>query len=177
MSTFQLFSTKQLYKVDKCQGIQKAKFDWNPANQNIDKQHNPLYTISVSFNTSHMILSSLVHITALEKMKAFSTLTFARIVSLGAALAIASDRTSTTVMSETERQIRFEKNSKQMLDKYLEYTPRVLRKKAKHYVDITIADICGDVVTEDDVYEVVRRTTPKVFQKICFQTLDAFKTK
>ena len=76
-----------------------------------------------------------------------------------------------------ENNVRFEKNSKQMYDKYLENTPQIFRKKAKKNVDSAIARVCSEVVTEDDMYEVVRQTAPKLFQQTGFNILDELRTK
>lgn len=113
----------------------------------------------------------------LNIMKLFFTLTLAGIAGAAttAGMPMFFFAPDSTMMEE--RRIRFEKNSRQMLDKYLENTPRMFRQKAKKNIDKAIADVCGDVVKEDDLYEVVRRTAPKPFQKSGFDILDEHRTR
>lgn len=71
----------------------------------------------------------------------------------------------------------FEKNSKQMYDKVLEGTPWLFRGSAQKKIDKVIAEICtSGVVTEQNMYDVVHKATPKKFVQKSIDILDAHST-
>ncbi|KAL7524641.1 hypothetical protein ACHAWF_001033 [Thalassiosira exigua] len=74
------------------------------------------------------------------------------------------------------KQVNFSQNSKQMYDAVLKGIPPLFRRKAQKNMDRTIADICEEVVTESDMYEVVRRTTPKLYLRKGINVLDKHAT-
>jgi hypothetical protein len=76
----------------------------------------------------------------------------------------------------SQSDLRFEQNSKQMYDKVLEESPWFIRGVVQKKVDKAIREVCEKGVTEQDMYEVVKQTTPKKFLKRSFEILDAHKT-
>ncbi|KAL7541620.1 hypothetical protein ACHAWF_006981 [Thalassiosira exigua] len=77
---------------------------------------------------------------------------------------------------EGEGGLRFEGNAKRMYDEILSGTPSFIRKVAQGNMDRIISDVCEEAVTEDDMYEVIRRSTPGPFVKFGTDILDQFKT-
>mmetsp|Transcript_17756 Transcript_17756/g.32067 ORF Transcript_17756/g.32067 Transcript_17756/m.32067 type:complete len:84 (-) Transcript_17756:258-509(-) len=75
-----------------------------------------------------------------------------------------------------EKDVRFEMNSKLMYETLLDKPPRIFRKSVQTNLDNAIADMCGEVVTENDMYEVAKRTTPRPFLQYSLDALDELKT-
>lgn len=78
--------------------------------------------------------------------------------------------------SATATELHFEQNSKLMYSKILEVAPRFVRKVVQKNVDKVIADMCDDVVTESDMYEIIRRASPKPFVKYGIDILDEYRS-
>ena len=73
--------------------------------------------------------------------------------------------------------IRFGQNTKVIYDKILDNTPRMFREKARANMDNAIAEVCNDMmVTEEDMYEVAKRTTPRMFLHKSVSIIDEHRT-
>ena len=73
--------------------------------------------------------------------------------------------------------ISFGQNSKVMYDNIIDGVPRVFRSKTKAKFDRAIIEVCrGGLVTEQDMHEVARSTTPKMFLQRSFDIIDEHKT-
>jgi len=83
-------------------------------------------------------------------------------------------RTSSFMVSGKE--VRFEQNSKLMYDKILEGHPVFVRKVVKNNLDKAISEMCGEVMTENDMYEVINVASPKPLLKFNRIILDEHKT-
>mmetsp|Transcript_27321 Transcript_27321/g.46471 ORF Transcript_27321/g.46471 Transcript_27321/m.46471 type:complete len:113 (-) Transcript_27321:205-543(-) len=81
--------------------------------------------------------------------------------------------------NEAKSSYTFEQNSKQMYDAILKGVPIFARGKTKINMDTTIPDVCAgrNVVTEEDMYKVVKQCTPKFFLNSSIKTLDKYKSK
>lgn len=55
---------------------------------------------------------------------------------------------------------------------------KVVRENARKTMDAAIAEICGGdmIVRENDMYEIVKRTTPKLFIQKSFDIIEEYKT-
>lgn len=62
----------------------------------------------------------------------------------------------------------FQQNSRVMYDMTLEGTPSFIRKVTKDNLDNAILKLCEDVVSEEDMYNVVKEATPKPFREFLF---------
>jgi hypothetical protein len=71
--------------------------------------------------------------------------------------------------------IEFAQNTKVMYEKMLSKTPWFVRDNARKTMDAAILDVCNGVVTEQDMFEIVKRTTPKLFKK-SFDIIEQYKT-
>ena len=67
----------------------------------------------------------------------------------------------------------FQQNARVMYDMTLEGTPSFIRKVTKDNLDNAILKLCEDVVSEEDMYNVVKEATPKPFREFlfCFNVL------
>ena len=72
--------------------------------------------------------------------------------------------------------IEFAQNTKVMYEQMLSKTPWFVRDNARKTMDAAIIDVCNGVVTEKDMYEVVKRTTPKLFIQKSFDIIEQYKT-
>ena len=82
-----------------------------------------------------------------------------------------------------KRSIHFDQNTKIMYETILNKVPWFVRDTSQKKLDAAIYEICvGDtnndkcVVKEDDMYEVVKRTTPKLFVQKSIDIIDKHKT-
>ena len=99
---------------------------------------------------------------------------------------ISSSSSSTnTVKKETTtnsfmiagKEFVFQQNAKLMYDMTLEGTPQFIRKKTNENLDSAILEVCvNGMVSENDMYNVVKKATPKPFVKYGLLVLDEFKT-
>jgi len=90
-------------------------------------------------------------------------------------LVISNGASTTTVLSTSEG-VCFEQNSKLMYDNMLEETPWFIRKMVQKNMNNAIADLCEEIVTENDMYEVVKQITPKANLQNSIDALDKHKT-
>jgi len=68
-------------------------------------------------------------------------------------------------------------NTKMMFDTMLSRTPWFVREKARAAMNAAIAEVCRQgIVTEQDMYEIVRRTTPSIFQSKSFAIIEEYKS-
>ena len=69
-------------------------------------------------------------------------------------------------------------NTKIMFDTMLSRTPWFVREKARAAMTAEIVKICGNfgTVTEENMYEIVRRTTPSIFQSKSFAIIEEYKS-
>ena len=68
-------------------------------------------------------------------------------------------------------------NTKIMFDTMLSRTPWFVREKARTAMNAAIAEICQHgIVTEQDMYEIVKRTTPSIFQSKSFAIIEEYKS-
>ena len=77
------------------------------------------------------------------------------------------------------KEFHFQQNSKLMMDMLLEGTPEYIRQDTKSNIDNAIFEtLCKDdnIVTESDMYEVVKMTIEKPFLRCAILLLDQFKT-
>ena len=72
--------------------------------------------------------------------------------------------------------VRFEQNSQLMYDVILERTPAFIRSVTKNNLDTAIADLGLQVVTESNMYDVVKKATPKPFLKHGLLVLDEHRS-
>ena len=72
--------------------------------------------------------------------------------------------------------IEFAQNTKVMYEKMLSKTPWFVRDNARKTMDAAILDVCNGVVTEQDMFEIVKRTTPKLFIQKSFDIIEQYKT-
>lgn len=73
--------------------------------------------------------------------------------------------------------IEFAQNTKVMYEQMLSKTPWFVRDNARKTMDAAIIDVCnGGRVTEQDMYEIVKRTTPKLFIQKSFDIIEQYKT-
>jgi len=85
--------------------------------------------------------------------------------------------TSTNSLMIAGKVFVFQQNAKLMYDMTLEGTPQFIRKKTNENLDSAILDVCvNGMVSENDMYEVVKKATPKPFVKYGLLVLDEFKT-
>ena len=74
------------------------------------------------------------------------------------------------------KEVRYEKNSKLMYDKILEGHPGFIRRMVKNNLDKAISEMCGEVMTENDMYDVINVASPKPLLKFNMIILDEHKT-
>ena len=84
----------------------------------------------------------------------------------------------TTEAASGGKRIHFSQNTKLMYEKMLSKTPWFVRENARKTMDAAIAEICGGdmIVRENDMYEIVKRTTPKLFIQKSFDIIEEYKT-
>ena len=82
-----------------------------------------------------------------------------------------------------KRNIHFAQDTKVIYDALINKVPWFVRETSKKNLDAAIFEICGGddtndkcVVKEDDMYEVVKRTTPKLFVQKSIDIIDKHKT-
>ncbi len=83
------------------------------------------------------------------------------------------------VPSFTIEDVRFEQNTKQMYDKVLESTPWFVRQKAQSNLDQAIAAemmMYHSVLRERDIYQIVERTSPRMFLRKSLNILYELKS-
>lgn len=85
--------------------------------------------------------------------------------------------TASTIFTVAGKDFRFEQNSKQMYHKLLERPPRIFRKRAQRKLDNAIIEMCDEVVTEKDIFELAKQTTPKKWLQNSIDTLNELKTR
>jgi len=83
-------------------------------------------------------------------------------------------RTSSFIVAGKE--VRFEQSSKVMYDKILEGHPVFVRQVVKNNLDKAISEMCGEIMTENDMYEVINVASPKPLLKFNIIILDEHKT-
>ena len=83
----------------------------------------------------------------------------------------------TAAFGNDANRISFGQNSRVMYDKIIDGAPMIFRSKTKANLDRAITEVCrGVLVTEHDMYEVARSTTPKIFLQRSFDIIDEHKT-
>lgn len=72
---------------------------------------------------------------------------------------------------------RFEQNSRLMYDDILEAMPWFIRKMVQKNMNNAIAELCEEAVTENDMYAVIAKITPKSNLQDSLDVLDKLKTR
>jgi len=75
------------------------------------------------------------------------------------------------------RGIRFEQNSRQMYNEILEGYPRFLRSIVEKNMDKMIYNLCDDAIYESDLYNVVKRASPRPLLKLDLRILNNYQSK
>ena len=77
----------------------------------------------------------------------------------------------------SDRKVRFLQNSNKMYDGILSGVPSFVRMKIQRNMDNAINDMGIFVVAEADMYEIIKRITPKLFISSGLAKLDALKSE
>lgn len=72
--------------------------------------------------------------------------------------------------------VTFRQNSKVMYDKIMDGVPSIFRGRTRARWEKAIAETCEGFVTEEHVYEIAVRTTPKLFLKEALAIIEDHKT-
>ena len=72
--------------------------------------------------------------------------------------------------------IHFHQNAKKMYDDVIDGTPFFVRQTTKTHLDKNIRELDMQVITESDMYDIVKKITPKPFLKHSLDILDGHKS-
>lgn len=83
---------------------------------------------------------------------------------------------TTSLFMVADKEVCFEQNSKKMYDEILEDHPAFVRGLVKKNLDKAILEVCGEVMTETGMYEVINSASPKPLLKFNLSILDELKS-
>lgn len=72
--------------------------------------------------------------------------------------------------------VSFRQNSKIMYDKIIDGVPAIFRGRTRARWEKAIAETCDEFVTEEDIYELAVKMTPKLFLKDSLAVIEEHRT-